>query len=49
MSRVKKRQPAEASRLFLFVGLGGIEPPSHEPESCIMPLYHSPKFYLVNS
>ena len=28
----------------MIVGLPGIEPGLHEPESCVIPLYHNPFF-----
>ncbi len=41
-----KKAPLQAP--FLTVGLRGIEPRLHEPESCVIPLYHSP-WSLVSS
>ena len=33
------------NRAFTFVGVPGIEPGLHEPESCVIPLYHTPYFW----
>lgn len=43
LDQPEKIKQVQLCTRFIFVGLGGIEPPLHEPESCVMPLYHSPR------
>ncbi len=35
-------------RFSLLVGVLGIEPSLHEPESCVLPVYDTPSSQLVN-
>lgn len=37
-----EKHPPGFHLLYLIVGVGKIEFPSHEPESCILPLYYTP-------
>ena len=32
----------QVSWLFLVAGVGGLEPPRHDPESCVLPLDYTP-------
>lgn len=34
-------------RAFYVVGPGGIGPPTHPPQGCILPLYYGPKWFRI--
>lgn len=47
MTQDDKREKCALTRpnaRSLIVGVPGIEPGLHEPESCVIPLYHTPPF-----
>ena len=44
----KYKKPHLAMRLFIFVGLPGIEPGLYEPESYVLPVYYSPMNNTLN-
>ena len=45
--RQKPKESAEKVRHSLLVGLLGIEPRLHPPHGRVLPLYYSPKIYLL--